>query len=321
MLSLHDTTVIIGNGRRLAVAGDEALLSRLPKGDWIGGTIPYFMAEEGGRVTRDLLYVHDLTDQTLGATIRSHDAADLPGINEGAPEHGFSILIIPANSEAHIAYAQDAPNYPSSFMKPILGWISGVHLEDLGRVSPKVFDGSTGEVSDKKAVVMHLPIEQEKNAIVKILNLFKQGGGDVIAFREEGFRVKDCLINGVERNLAEYLVENKIDTRLPLVANYCGAMINVSFQGVHEVEGLVDLYAPVFKDVEYKIADPVANYIEGFKKALPKDASPVFACNCILNFLYSELEGQVVEKMCGPVTFGEIAYQLLNQTLVYLEIC
>jgi hypothetical protein len=32
------------------------------------------------------------------------------------------------------------------------------------------------------------------------------------------------------------------------------------------------------------------------------------------------LEGKVVEKMSGPITFGEIAYQLVNQTLVYLEI-
>jgi hypothetical protein len=104
-----------------------------------------------------------------------------------------------------------------------------------------------------------------------------------------------------------------------LVADYSGAMINVSFQSVDETKG-VALYAPVFKDVEYKIAAPVASYVDEFKKVLPKGVSPIFACNCILNFLYSELEGQVVEKMHGPVTFGEIAYQLVNQTLVYLEI-
>lgn len=45
-----------------------------------------------------------------------------------------------------------------------------------------------------------------------------------------------------------------------------------------------------------------------------------FACNCILNYLYSELEGKKVPTMLGPMTFGEIAYQLLNQTLVYLTI-
>jgi hypothetical protein len=40
----------------------------------------------------------------------------------------------------------------------------------------------------------------------------------------------------------------------------------------------------------------------------------------ILNYLYSNLEGMRTGDMVGPITFGEIAYQLLNQTLVYLTI-
>ena len=45
-----------------------------------------------------------------------------------------------------------------------------------------------------------------------------------------------------------------------------------------------------------------------------------FSCNCILNYLYSELEGKKTGGITGPITFGEIAYQLLNQTMVYLTI-
>jgi len=320
LMSLQETIKCIENGRCLAIAGDEGLLSKLPKGKWIGGTIPYFMAEDGGKVSKEHIYVHDLTDVAPSAVIKSYELEDLPKINEDSPEFGFSIVIIPSASPAHIAYAQDAPNYHGFFMKPILGWISGVHLDDLGKVSPKVFNGATGGVSDKKAIVMHCSIDENKTAIVNILNLFKQGDGDSITFEEEGFSIKNCLINGKQRNFAEYLKENKIDTRHPLVADYCGAMVNVSFQGINEADGAVNLYAPVFRDVEYKIAGSVDNYVEAFKKVLPKDVSPVFTCNCILNFLYSELEGQVVEKMYGPITFGEIAYQLVNQTLVYLEI-
>ena len=33
-----------------------------------------------------------------------------------------------------------------------------------------------------------------------------------------------------------------------------------------------------------------------------------------------ELEGKKTDPFTGPVTYGEIAYQLLNQTLVYLEL-
>jgi hypothetical protein len=45
-----------------------------------------------------------------------------------------------------------------------------------------------------------------------------------------------------------------------------------------------------------------------------------FSCNCILNYLYAELEGKQTGNFTGPITFGEVAYQLLNQTMVYLDI-
>ncbi len=48
--------------------------------------------------------------------------------------------------------------------------------------------------------------------------------------------------------------------------------------------------------------------------------APVLSCNCILNYQYGELEGRKIPPFTGPVTFGEVAYQLLNQTLVYVEI-
>ena len=48
--------------------------------------------------------------------------------------------------------------------------------------------------------------------------------------------------------------------------------------------------------------------------------NPIFSCNCILNYLYGNLEGKTTPPYAGPVSFGEVAYQLLNQTLVYCEI-
>jgi hypothetical protein len=108
---------------------------------------------------------------------------------------------------------------------------------------------------------------------------------------------------------------------LPLVADYCGSMVNVSFQAVDEKAKTVALYAPVFKGVEYRIAEPVSDYVREFSARIPEGSlQPVFSCNCILNYLYSELEGKKTGSITGPITFGEIAYQLLNQTLIYLEI-
>ncbi|EKO38112.1 MAG: hypothetical protein B193_3196, partial [Solidesulfovibrio magneticus str. Maddingley MBC34] len=101
--------------------------------------------------------------------------------------------------------------------------------------------------------------------------------------------------------------------------------VNISFQDVDEVEGLVKFYAPVFSGIRYKHAKPVVDYVKEFNDRLCKECSiesarVAFSCNCILNYLYSELEGKKTDPFTGPITFGEIAYQLLNQTLVYLEI-
>ncbi|MCR8916093.1 hypothetical protein FDP08_10165 [Marinobacter panjinensis] len=46
----------------------------------------------------------------------------------------------------------------------------------------------------------------------------------------------------------------------------------------------------------------------------------VFGCNCILNYLHSALEGRKTAQLTGPITFGEVAYQLLNQTAVFLTV-
>ena len=50
------------------------------------------------------------------------------------------------------------------------------------------------------------------------------------------------------------------------------------------------------------------------------DGTQELSCNCILNFLYGELKSKRTGSFTGPVTFGEIAYILLNQTMVRLQL-
>jgi hypothetical protein len=153
------------------------------------------------------------------------------------------------------------------------------------------------------------------------LNLFQQGSGDVITVEEEGFTIKDCFVNGEKQNFSDYLVKNSIDLKLPLVADLYGVMVNTSFQNNDIANKVVHLYAPVFKGIKYRIANPVGDYTTEFANKIPAHASNnAFSCNCILNYLYGELEGKKTGKMFGPMTFGEVAYILLNQTLVYMEI-
>lgn len=321
LMSLSSASELIRNGNFLSIAGDEAALRQLPPGNWIGGTIPYFMATEGGTVSRAQVFVTQVNGFIAPPELRFYDAATLPQICRNAPENGYSILILPAFSATHASFAQNAPNFEEMYLKPLIGWVAGIHLDDIGKVTPKVVLGTTGEFSETDAVVMDVPLSPEKFAQIDIVNLFRPGAGEGITFAENGFSAGACQIGGKPGNLADYLLDNQIDNRLPLVADYSGAMINVSIKGIDHEARRVEFYAPVFPGLEYRIAAPVTDYVAAFLAALPSTGQDIsFSCNCILNFLNSELEGKRTGDVTGPMTFGEIGYQLLNQTLVYLTI-
>ena len=52
LLTPDATADMIRSGATLAIAGDEDVLAALPNGNWIGGTIPYFMGQNGGITSR-----------------------------------------------------------------------------------------------------------------------------------------------------------------------------------------------------------------------------------------------------------------------------
>ncbi|MBL8472746.1 MAG: hypothetical protein KF778_11535 [Rhodocyclaceae bacterium] len=321
LVSPSVAVAMIKTGRYFSVAGDESLLATLPKGNWIGGSITYFMGQDGGETTRDRLFVTPLPTFGLQPELRMYDLASLPQVCEDAPAHGYSVIIIPAFTDVHVAFARNAPNYPDMYMKPLIGWIAGLHLDDVGMRDPVVVDGREVRLSDREVAVLHVPLPQERNARIDIVNLFVPGDGPAIVFPQGGFSAGACRVGGEAVNLADYITRQKIDTRLPLVADYCGAKINVSVRAVDAARQRVDFYAPVFEDMEYRFAAPIADYVQAFQRALPDGVErESFSCNCILNYLYSELEGKKTGNMTGPMTFGEVAYQLMNQTMVYLTI-
>lgn len=316
-----DAEAMIQSGECLLLAGDEKMLSTLPTGNWIGGSIPYFMSAQGGTISKDQVFVTPLPSYIGSTTTSVYDSKSIESVYVNSPKNGFSFIIIPALSEIHASFAINAPKFKDFACRPLIGWISGVHLDDLGKVAPRVFDGKTGKSYTDRALVLAVNLPEDRICDMGIVNIFSQGNGDTLEFSETGFSVKDVLVNGTKTNFAQYLLKNKTDVKLPLVANYCGANINISFQSIDEKNGVVNFYAPVFAGVQYRQASSVTNYVEEFKKGLPSDSDEIaFSCNCILNFLYSELEGKKTGNIVGPITFGEIAYQLLNQTMVYLTI-
>jgi uncharacterized protein DUF6976 len=319
--TVAETNALIAQGKILHIAGDEAALGRLRTGTWIGGTIPYFLTAEGGVVDRERVLVTELPAEVKGARVRFVDAADLADIPGAAFEHGFSLVVIPGMSDAHAKYANEIGDVPGLFEKPIAGWIAGVHLDDLGKVKPKVFNGRTGQVSDDKIVVLSAELPEHVMARIGIINLFAQGDGDRIEFPETGFSADACRINGKPGSFYDYVKARQLDQKMPLVADHSGEMINVSFQALDDANRRVLFYAPVMSGIEYRHAAPVGNYRQQLLSHLASEpVTPLFSCNCILNYLFAGLEGDQPIAIGGPATFGEIAYVLLNQTLVYLQL-
>jgi hypothetical protein len=322
MMTIAEVSQWIASGKALSLAGDEKVLRQLPKGNWIAGTIPYFMGDNGGLFTQDAVYVDEIPSFATGAKVVVFDKDTIKTIYSAAPDNGYTLAIFPAGCPTLLDYSLHGPEYDHFAASPVAGWAAGVFLAELGKVTPKVFDGTTGRAYEDGCVALQVSLPENFAADIEILNIFEQGEGDVFTFDDTSFSVTHCYVNGKKHHLRTYLNENKIDIRFPLVGNAFGAMLNVSFQAGTEGQDDVAFYAPVFKGMEYRLAKPVANYVQEFDAAIPAGIGhkTLFSCNCILNYLYSELEGKKTADVTGPMTFGEIAYQLVNQTMVYLTV-
>ncbi len=321
IISVEKVKELLKAGKKLALAGDEKVLSKLPKGNWIGGTTPYFITEkEGGEFNQEKIYAEEIPEFAESFKIETYDEYNFDEISQNLYENGFTICIIPAFSDIHEYFALNNWKIKNLYKNPFVGWVSGFDLNSKNGTA-KIFNGILGESFTDKAVAIHVKLPQNKKAGVNIVNIFSQNQNtDEIKFLKAGFHAENCLINNSKVNFADYLALKNIDTKLPLVADYSGIKINVSIKELDKDNKIVHFYAPVFENRIYKTADPIENYTKEFKIKVPELYNQTaFSCNCILNYLYGELENNKI-TIGGPITFGEIAYGLLNQTLVYMTI-
>ncbi len=319
LVNLNEAIELIKSNKLLHIAADDSLLKQLPSGNWIGGTTPYFIAGDGGTLTKEKLYVNEISN-VVDFKISTYNADTIMSITQDTYDNGYSLIILPFGSNVLLKFSKDAPNIENMFLNNVVGWVSGYDLSDSDAVA-KVYNGQTGGALSDDAVVLHVSLPADKLATVGIVNIFEQDKDmQAITFETNGLEAEFCIIDGNRVNFAQYINENKIDTKLPLVADYMGNGVNISIKSMED--NIVKLYAPVFNDMTYYFAKPVENYVERFSSKIKelKDANPGFSCNCILNYLYGDLDGEKTLPFEGPVTFGEVAFQLVNQTLVYLVI-
>lgn len=324
LYSVAEVAAMLAAGETLILAGEERLLAALPQGDWIGGTTPYFMtAEAGGTQDHDRIFVQRMPAIASVAWVGMLDRAALPGMAALGPDNGYTILLIPGHSDVHSDFALHGIEWPDMFRRPVVGWVTGVAGNAAATARPRVFDGRNGRSADDAAVVLHVALPDTAFARADIVNLFVPDmDGPVLTFGDDTrFTVEHVLVDGVPTRLVDHITANGLDTRLPLVADYNGAMINVATAGIDEATGKVTFFAPVYRHIQYRFARPIEDYARQFAEQLGQPRGEVvFSCNCILNYLYAGLEGQQTGVMTGPVTFGEIAYVLLTQSMVYLVI-
>ena len=315
LFSVEEVAAMILDGKKMTVAGDAKLLAQLPKGDWIGGSTPFFILQQGGRVTsHDKLFVNQLPNFVTETVIKEYDETNIRDIFIDGQQNGFTVLIIPYNSPIYLEYTLNATKYKNFAAHPVCGWVSGQPLEVIQTEKSYTASGTDSNIYTEKAVAMHVSLPENKFAEIHIYTPYQQGDGDIITFDYEGLTLKDAFINGERRNFAEYLREINYNESIPFTADYCGAPISVVTCYISEDEVLMAV--PVFKSLEYRLSTIDKNIVEPSMS----DDKIVFSVTCVGFFIQPELCQQYLKKMNGPVVYGEIAYQMVSQTTVYVTI-
>lgn len=329
---------MIRDGRILVLAGAEADLASLPEGCWIGGTVGYFATPQGGVAAGGQVYYADFTPIAAGAEWRRFTAQDIHEIGRHYPANGFAILLLPGFSELLGLVAGRIMAFEGLYNQPLMGWVSAVGLHGMPDIlppeRPKIFAGGP-RAETECAAVLYVSLPDSCFAQLHIANIFAPGEGPPIRFLAPGQSGNgDCLIGGVPRNLARYIAEQGIDPRLPLVADHEGALVNASLLMADAPSGRVMFLSPVSPALTYRFAGEVADYKAQFARAAaeiePERAA--HACVCTLHYHYAGF----IERhdrphapargifpgldITAPMTFGQIAYTVLTQTLTCLMI-
>lgn len=325
---------MIREGRVLLLAGAEADLASLPAGCWIGGTTGYFVTPRGSMPAEGQVFYTDFTAIASGASWRGFGAADIHQLAEHYPANGFAILILPGFSKLLGEVAGHIMEFDGLYNLPLMGWVSSVRLDGpqniLPPVRPKTFAGGP-RAEEERAAVLYVSLPPQYFAQLHIANLFSPGEGPDIRFLQPGQIIDgDCLIGGERGNLARYIEEKDIDRRLPLVADHEGALLNVAILQAEAADGRMTFLAPVSPALTYRFAEEVLDYEAEFTRAAEDIAldQAAHACICVLHYHHTGLaqpfqaadEPRRGPDITGPVTFGQIAYTVLNQTLTCLAI-
>jgi len=328
LFSVDEVAAMINNGDSLLLAGDATLLKSLPKGKWIAGVTGRFI--ENGKdivTTREKIFVHNMTGIAADVKFEIYDASNIKNIYDDAFDHGFSVLIMPLDSEVANEYAINCINYSNFACRAVCGWysISQYFEKYEGNDVSLVFSGESGLSYVNAGVVMHIALPPEKYAEIHTFSPFVPESDDVLVFEETGRQVEYVLVNGVRQSFRQYLIDQKFERSLEacngvLSGDYAGIIINTGVfpESEYDQEKYVSLAGVALKDIQYRIAklDSDNSYITTKKF----DGEIVFSFSCITNCMHQDIFLKYLAHTNGPFVYGEIAYFYLNYSTVYVTV-
>ena len=167
LMSVSSAAELIRQGKYLSIAGDEAALRQLPSGHWIGGTIPYFMAADGGTVSREQVFVTEVSGFAAGPVKRhgcpSHGIAMTPDereiwISDGHNEHlhVFDVSSMPPKQVASIQL-REQPGWITFSIDGLTCWPStGEVIDSASRqITHRLSDEEGRMVMSEKLLEVH----------------------------------------------------------------------------------------------------------------------------------------------------------------------
>ena len=314
--TLDETIALINKKKLLHISATQDLLRKLPKGNWIGGSAECFATDLKTDNAKDKLWVFEMDFETYN--IKTYTTNTISMFTSDTYPNGFSIIIMPGKTKLVQSFAKNAPHYKDIFLKSVVGWVAGSENDE----APFVVNGQTGELLTNEAVILNVALPDDKIAVVNVVNIFTANeSSPVIEFETEAFQAKNCLIDGADEILTDYAESHHINLQFPLIGEYYGSEVNTTMTDISD-DKVVDVAAPLFKGIKYRFSKPLDNYADAFVNKINniKDKDCIFSCNCISNKFFGKLDEYDLGGFYGPYVYGEIAYQLMNQTLVYLQI-
>ncbi len=313
----------INNGRIMLLSGSAEALSGLPKGNWIAGTTHYFV-DSIGKVDEEHIFVDDFTLVAQKAKIATYDESNIKDIAKNGFKNGFVVMVLPIDSKVYIDFANNSLSFEGMFDNPVVGYVAATKMEDYGKKSPYVAAGLDGKLSNSIAAALYVELPDYLTARAEIVNFDTiDADSPTLVFPKTGFVQSECTINGKPGNIADYfenVVKPKLGGYTQMITSQNGALINRDVKVVDVAKGEVSFFSPVIADDDYHLVKNGADYLQMFNTALASKRSDVLTCfSCVSYFFGGKFEGKGVCKN-GVYAFGEIGYQVLNKTIVTLEI-